>query len=75
MRNHLTLRKASGVFISRKATINDFRRKVAEILFNNNTTQTSIEELMSIARLWRLETGENVFDIEKEYDYALRDKD
>jgi len=30
---------------------------------------------MSIARLWRLETGENVFDIEKEYDYALRDKD
>jgi hypothetical protein len=30
---------------------------------------------MSIARLWRLETGENVFDIEKEYDYAVRDKD
>ena len=71
----MTLRKASGVFISRKGTIYDFRRKIGEILFANNTQQQSLEELMSIARLWRLETGENVFDIEKEYDYALRDKD
>ena len=71
----MTLKKSSGVFISRRATIKDFRRKVAEILFANNTQQQSVEELMSIARLWRLETGENVFDIEKEYDYVLRDKD
>ena len=30
---------------------------------------------MAMSRIWRLETGENVMDIEKEYDFECRDKD
>jgi hypothetical protein len=33
--NHLCLKKPSGIFISRRATINDFRRKIAEILYES----------------------------------------
>jgi hypothetical protein len=75
IRNHLSLKKPSGVFISRKATIRDYRRKIAEILFSNKCEQQSVGELMSMARIWRLETHENVLEIEKEYDYSSRDKD
>lgn len=74
VKNHLSLRKPSSVFISRKATIQDFRRKVAEILFANKTEQT-LEGLISMARIWRLETGESVTDIEKEYDNEIREKE
>jgi hypothetical protein len=35
IRQHLCLKKPSGVYISRKATILEFRRKVAEILFES----------------------------------------
>lgn len=35
VRHHLSLKKPSGVFITRKATIKDYRRKVAEILNDN----------------------------------------
>ncbi len=28
-----------------------------------------------MARIWRLETGENVMEIEKEYDFEIREKE
>lgn len=64
VRYHLCLKKPSGVFITRKATISDFRRKVAEILHDNKNDENTVEELMNLARLWRLEIGENVKEIE-----------
>ena len=33
--NHLVLKKPSGVFISRKATVFDFHQKIAEIFYAN----------------------------------------
>ena len=35
VKNHLVLKKPSGVFISRKGTIRDFKLKIARILFEN----------------------------------------
>ena len=75
IRNHLCLKKPSGVFISRKATIHDFKRKIAEILFQSKGESPTVEELMSMARLWRLDIGENVFEIEKYYDHECRERD
>lgn len=72
-RNHPSLKKPSGVYISRKATIHDFKRKVAEILFDAQKEKPTIEGLMEMARLWRLDTGENINDIEKYYEYETRD--
>lgn len=65
---HLCLKKPSSVYISRKQNVLDFRRKVAEIL-HDNKKETSVEALMSYARIWRLETGENVQEIEKYIDH------
>ena len=71
--NHLSLRKPSGVFVPRKSTIKDYKRKIAEILFENKKEGKTVEELMDMARLWRLDTGENVMEIEKCYDYESRE--
>jgi hypothetical protein len=60
---HLVLRKPSGIFISRKATVGDFHRKVAEILFANQKKST-LEQLIDVSRIWRLEIGEDIFEIE-----------
>jgi hypothetical protein len=46
--------------------------KLAEILHESQKTHT-IEQLLGMARIWRLETGENVMQIEKEYEYETRD--
>jgi len=43
--DHLYLRKKSSIFISRKATVLDYHRKVAEILLPNQTKRT-LEELL-----------------------------
>jgi hypothetical protein len=73
IRNHLVLKKASGIFMPRRANVIDFRRKVAEILFESKREGPSVDDLMGIARLWRLEYGENVYTIEKEYDMETAD--
>jgi hypothetical protein len=62
--NHLVLRKPSGVFITRKAKVSDYHRKVVDILFPNQKHFT-VEQLMGMSRLWRLEIGEDVTDIER----------
>lgn len=67
-RNHVSLKKPSGVYISRKATIKDFRRKVAEILFDSQKDKDTVEDLMGVARVWRLDTGENICDVEKYFE-------
>jgi hypothetical protein len=56
---HLTLRIPSSVFISRKATVFDYHKKVAEILLPNQKKHT-LEGLLKMSRIWRLETGEDV---------------
>jgi hypothetical protein len=61
---HLVLKKPSGVFISRKATVGEFHRKVAEILFPNQK-RLSVEQLLEMSRIWRLEIGEDVYEIER----------
>ena len=64
--DHLMLRKKSSIFISRKATVFDYHKKVAEILQPNQQKKT-LEELLSVSRLWCLETGEDVYEIERYY--------
>lgn len=59
--------------MSRRATVLDFRIKVAEILNLSKPEGPSAQELMNMARIWRLEYGENVLHIEKEYDAETRD--
>ena len=63
---HLFLRKPSSIYISRKATVFDYHKKVAEILLPNQNKR-SLEDLLGISRLWRLETGEDVLEIERYY--------
>jgi hypothetical protein len=65
--HHLCLKKPSAIFISRKATIFDLRKRIAEILHDNKKDR-SVKDFMNIARFWRLDTGENIFEIEKFYD-------
>lgn len=73
VRNHLSLKKPSGVFITRKGTINDYRRKIAEILYDNKKEGTSVEDLMQMARIWRLNIEENVMEIEKYYEFENKE--
>ncbi len=68
VQGHLILKKPSSVFMSRKATIKEFKLYVAEILYENKK-EISIKELMNMSRLWRLDTGESISDIEKEFEY------
>lgn len=63
---HLTLRIPSSVFISRKATVYDYHKKVAEILLPNQKKHT-LEALLKMSRIWRLETGEDVQEVERYY--------
>lgn len=63
---HLTLRKPSSIFISRKATVYDYHKKVAEILLPNQKKYT-LDGLLNVSRLWRLDTGEDVTEIERYY--------
>lgn len=74
VRYHLCLKSPSAVFISRKKTVLDFRKKVAEILYDNKKEGT-VQDLMSKARIWRLDTGEGVKEIEKFFDQESRDLD
>jgi hypothetical protein len=67
------LKKPSAIFMPRRATVLDFRRKIAEILFESKREGPSVEDLMGIARLWRLEYGENVTTIEREYEMETAD--
>lgn len=73
VKNHLSLKSPSGVYISRKATVLDYRKKIAEIL-NDFKKDKSIEELMGMARVWKLEIGEDVLEIERYLDYESRGK-
>eukprot|EP00347_Sterkiella_histriomuscorum_P008234 403345866 len=59
LRTHPNLKKPAYVFISRRAKV--------------KKDQTTAEQLMNIARIWRLEVGENVLQIEKEFDMETRD--
>jgi hypothetical protein len=68
IRNHLCLKKPTPIFISRRATISDLKQKVAEILFENKK-DISLKGLLHMSRIWRLEIGETVQDIEKQFDY------
>lgn len=68
VKNHLILKKPSGVYMSRRATIYDFKINIAQILYENKK-EIKLIDLMNMSRLWRLDTGENVFDIEKTFEY------
>jgi hypothetical protein len=73
VKNHLSLKTPSGVYISRKCTIFDYKKKVAEIL-HDNKKERSVEDLMACSRLWKLEIGEDISEIEKYFDYESRGK-
>lgn len=68
VQGHLILKKPSSVFMSRKATIKDLKVHVAEILYENKK-EIPFKDLMNMSRLWRLETGESISDIEKEFEH------
>jgi DUSP domain len=68
VKNHLILKKPSGVYMSRRATVYDFKLNIAQILYENKK-EIKLVDLMNMSRLWRLDTGENVFDIEKTFEY------
>ena len=70
--NHLFLRKPSAVYVSRKATVGEYHRKIVEILHaaqNKDNNIRPIDEFLAMSRIWRLDTGENVIEIEKYYQY------
>eukprot|EP00350_Pseudokeronopsis_sp_OXSARD2_P003695 CAMPEP_0170547770 /NCGR_PEP_ID=MMETSP0211-20121228/6101_1 /TAXON_ID=311385 /ORGANISM="Pseudokeronopsis sp., Strain OXSARD2" /LENGTH=322 /DNA_ID=CAMNT_0010852937 /DNA_START=359 /DNA_END=1327 /DNA_ORIENTATION=+ len=69
-KNHLVLKKPSPVFVSRKDSIKKVKLFIAEILFSNKRDFT-IEELMTMSRLWRLDTGETVQDIEAYFESEM----
>lgn len=71
---HLCLKKPSSIFISRKATVLEMRKRIAEIL-NDNKKEFTVKDLMNLARIWRLDTGEHVNEIEKYFDYESRSFD
>ena len=71
-RNHPCLKKPAYIFISRRARIIELRVKIGEILSHSNKN-LSVEQLVKMARLWRLETGENVLQIERDYENETRD--
>jgi ubiquitin carboxyl-terminal hydrolase 4/11/15 len=71
VKNHLSLKTPSGVYISRKCTVFDYKKKVAEIL-HDNKKERSIKDLMDCSRLWKLEIGEDITEIEKYFDYESR---
>lgn len=73
VKTHLSLKSPSGVYITRKGTVFDYRKKVAEIL-HDHKKERSVEELMGISRIWKLEIGEDVLEIEKYLDYESRGK-
>lgn len=56
------------MFISRKATIKDLKVHIAEILYENKK-DISLKDLFNMSRLWRLDTGESISEIEKEFEY------
>jgi len=64
VRHHVTLKKPCGIYISRRSKVIDFRRKVASIIKDSKTEHT-IEELMGMARLWRLDIGEGIDEVEQ----------
>jgi hypothetical protein len=66
--SHLVLKRPSAVYISRKATVKQYHEKVAEILLTNSK-DFSLEQLLSMSRIWRLDTGESVLEIEKDFNY------
>lgn len=68
IRNHLCLKKPSPIHISRRATIEQLKKKIAEILYENKK-DISFKNLMSMSRIWRLDLGETVFDVEKIFEY------
>ena len=68
VRSHLCLKKPSAVFVSRKASVLDLRRKIAQILHESKPEGPGVQELMDLARVWRLDPGETVQQIEREYD-------
>lgn len=46
----------------------ELKKKIAEILYENKK-DIPFKGLLSMSRVWRLEIGENVFDIEKHFEY------
>jgi len=48
---------------------------VADILFQSKPDSVPIEELLAMARIWRLDIGESVTEAEKYYEYESRDRD
>ena len=71
VKNHLFLKKPSSLFISRTATVQDLRVHVAEIL-KENKKEMSVKQLMNLARIWRLDIGETVMDLEKFFEHEIR---
>jgi hypothetical protein len=68
----VSLKKPSALFISRKATVLDLRQKIAEII-QQDPKENSVKELMSMARIWKLDLGETVLDLEKWFEQEMRD--
>ena len=46
---------------------------MAEILKDGRKDNATVETYLNIARIWRLEPGENVLQIERDYENEIRD--
>lgn len=70
-KNHLVLKKPSGIYLSRMGTVGELHLKIASILYENKQ-EISISQLIQMSRMWRLETGETVLDIEKYFEEEVK---
>ena len=68
LRTHQYLKQAAAVYISRQATVSDLRKKIALILKDTQSEKRSVNELMDMSRMWKLDPSETVYDVEKYYD-------
>lgn len=67
IKSHLCLKKPASIFISRTSTVSELHLKVVEILYDNKK-DFSIEELLDMSRIWRIDIGESVEDIERHFE-------
>lgn len=73
LRSHQYLKAAASVYINRQGSVLDFRTKIAKILNDGTNERRTIKELMDISRIWKLDTCENVFEVEKYYECETRE--
>lgn len=70
----ISFKKPSAVYLSRKANVFELKKKIAEII-NSYDKNFSIKEIMQHTRIWKLECGETVQDVEKWFEEYRRENE